>query len=167
MLKLKLQTLWPPDVKSQLIGKDPDSEKDWRQEEKGTTEGEMVGWHHWLNGHEFKQTPEDSEGQGSLAWCSPWGHKELGMTEWLNNNPLQYSCLENSMDRGAWFAKQSMGWQRVDHNWAYTHSTKYTFFSKVCRTYIKKDHIVHNTNLNKFKRPEINTVSSPTTIEST
>ena len=70
----------------------------------------MVGWHHCLNGHEFEQIPGDGEGQGSLVCCNPWGHKEVDMTEWLNNsdniiyrrdNPLQYSCLENSMDRGA------------------------------------------------------------------
>ena len=65
--------LWPPDVKSQLIGKDPDPGKDWGQEEKGATEDEMVGWHHRRNGHEFEQTPGDSEGQGSLVCCSPWG----------------------------------------------------------------------------------------------
>ena len=67
--------LWPPYVKSQLIGKDPDAVKDWGQEEKGTTEDEMVGWHHQLNGHEFEQAPGDGEGQGSLAGCSLWGHK--------------------------------------------------------------------------------------------
>ena len=69
--------LWPSDSKSWLIGKDPDAGKDWRQEEKGTTEDEMVGWHHWLNGHKFEQTVGHGEGQGSLAW----GHKESGMTE--------------------------------------------------------------------------------------
>ena len=63
--------LWPPDAKSQLTGKDPDAGKDWGQEEKGATEYEMVGWHHWLNGPEFEQTLKDSEGQGSLACCSP------------------------------------------------------------------------------------------------
>ena len=55
-------------------------------EEKGMTEDKMVGWHHWLSGHEFKQTLRNGEGQGSLVWCSPWGHKELDMTEWLNNS---------------------------------------------------------------------------------
>ena len=70
--------LQPPDVKNWLIGKDPDAGKDWRQEEKGTTEDEMVGWHHLLEGHEFGETPGDSEGQANLACCSPWGHKELG-----------------------------------------------------------------------------------------
>ena len=68
---------WPLDVKSQLIGKDSDAGNYWRQEEKGTTEDEMVGWHHQLNGHEFDQTLGNSEGQGSLACCSPWSRKEL------------------------------------------------------------------------------------------
>ena len=67
--------LCPPDVKSWLIWKDPDAEKDWRQEEKGTTEDEMVGWHHGFNGHEFEQSLGDSGGQGSLACCSPRGCK--------------------------------------------------------------------------------------------
>ena len=84
MLKLKLQYL--PNAKRQLIGKDPDAGKDWRQEEKGTTEDEMVGWHHRLSGHEFEQAPKVGDGQGSLAWCSPWGHKESDTTDWLNNN---------------------------------------------------------------------------------
>ena len=78
--------LWPPDVKNWLIGKDPDAGKEWRQEEKGTTEYEMVGWHHWLNGYEFEKALGDGEGQGCLACCSPWSCKELDMTGWLNNN---------------------------------------------------------------------------------
>ena len=72
--------LWPPDVKTWLIGKDPDAGKDWGQEDKGTTEDEMVGWHHCLSGHEFGQTQGDSDGQRSLACCSSWGLKELDMT---------------------------------------------------------------------------------------
>ena len=72
--------LWPPDAKSQLTGKDPDAGKDWRQEEKGMTEDEIVEWHHWLNGYKFEQTLGDSEGQRSLVCCSPWGHKELDTT---------------------------------------------------------------------------------------
>ena len=67
--------LWPPDVKNWLIGKDPDAGKNWRQEEKGTTEDEMFGWHHWLNGHEFEQIAGDSEGQGNLACCHPSGRR--------------------------------------------------------------------------------------------
>ena len=88
MLKLKLLIFWPPDLKHWLIGKDPDAGKDWRPEEPGATEDEMVGWHHWLNGHEFEQALGDGEGQGSLACCSPWCCKELHMAEWLNNKTL-------------------------------------------------------------------------------
>ena len=73
--------LWSPGVKNWLIWKDPDAGKDWRQEEK---ENKMVGWYHWLSGHEFGQTLGDSEGQGSLASCSPWGLKDLDMTERMN-----------------------------------------------------------------------------------
>ena len=77
--------LWPPDVKSLLIGKEPDAGKVWRQEEKGTIEDEIVGWHHWLNGREFEQALGDGEGKGSLVCCSPWSLIELDMTEQLNN----------------------------------------------------------------------------------
>ena len=76
--------LWPPDVKRWLTWKDPDAGKDWGQEEKGMTEDEMVGWHHWLNGHGFGWTPGVGDGQGGLLCCSSWGHKELDTTEWLN-----------------------------------------------------------------------------------
>ena len=79
----KAPMLWPPDKKSQLIGKDPGAGKDRRREEKGTTE---VGWHHRLDGHEFEQAPGVGDGQGDLACCSPWGQKESDMTERLNNN---------------------------------------------------------------------------------
>ena len=68
----------------ELFGKDPDAGKVWRQEEKGMTEDEMVGWHHWCNRHEFEQASGVGDGQGGLACCSPWGHKESDMTEWLN-----------------------------------------------------------------------------------
>ena len=83
-LMLKLQILWLPDGKIQLIRKDPDAGKDWRQEEKGTTEDEMVGWLHQRDGHEFEQAPAVGDGQGGLVCCSPWGHKEWDKTEWLN-----------------------------------------------------------------------------------
>ena len=72
--------LWPPDAKSWLIRKDPDAGKDWRQEEMGMTEDEMVAWHHQLKGHEFEQTLGDGEGQGSMVCGSPWGRKESDMT---------------------------------------------------------------------------------------
>ena len=76
--------LWPPNVKNWLIRKYPDAGKDWRQEEKGTTEDEMIGWHHQLNGHEFKQALGVGAGQGGLVCCSPWGLKESDTTERLN-----------------------------------------------------------------------------------
>ena len=76
--------LWPPDAKSWLIWKDHDAGKDWRQEEKGTIEDEMAGWHHWLNRHEFEKTLRVGDGQGGLEYCSPWGCKQSDMTEQLN-----------------------------------------------------------------------------------
>ena len=85
MLAKEVLILWAPDVKSQLIRKDPDVGKDWRQE-KGMTEDEMVGWHNWFNGHKFEQALGDDEGQGSLEYCSPWGCKGSDTTEWLNNS---------------------------------------------------------------------------------
>ena len=88
--------IWPPDAKNQLIGKDPDAGKDWRQEEKRMTEDEMVGWHHWLDGHKFEQTPGIADGQGSLACCSPWGRKESDMTEWLDWTELNWEIDESS-----------------------------------------------------------------------
>ena len=86
MLKLKIQYFGHLMERAGLIRKDPDAGKDWGQEEKGMTEDEMVGWHHWLNGDEFEQAPGDGEGQGSLACCSSWGRKKSDMTEQLNNN---------------------------------------------------------------------------------
>ena len=83
-VEAKTPILWPPDAKSWLIGKDPDAGKDWRWEEKGMTEDEMVGWHHWLNGHEFESTLGVGDGQGGLACCSPWGHNESDTSERLN-----------------------------------------------------------------------------------
>ena len=76
--------LWPPHAKSWLIGKDPDAGRDWGQEEKGTTEYEMAGWHHQLDGHEFELTPGVCDGQGGLTCWDSWGRKESDTTEWLN-----------------------------------------------------------------------------------
>ena len=78
--------LWPPDAKSWLFRKDPDARKDWGQKEKGMTEDRMVTWHHWLDGYAFEQVLGVCEGQISLVCCSPWGYKDLDMTDWLNNN---------------------------------------------------------------------------------
>ena len=135
--------LWPPHAKSWLIGKDRDAGRDWGKEKKGTTEDEMAGWHHQIDGCEFEWTLGHGDGQGGLASCNTWGCKESDRTEWLNwtdcyllgfpggsdgkestcnlgglgsipgsgrspgegnYNPLQYSCLENSKDRGVWQA---------------------------------------------------------------
>ena len=85
--------LWPPDAKSWLIWKYPDAGKDWRREEKRMTEDETVGWHHRLNGHEVGWTPGVGDGQGGLACCSSWGHKESDMTEWLNWIKLKAGSL--------------------------------------------------------------------------
>ena len=84
MLKWKLPILWPPHVKSWLTGKDPDAGRDWRQEEKGTTENEMAGWHHQLDAHEFGWILGVGDGQGGLACCDSWCRKESDMTEQLN-----------------------------------------------------------------------------------
>ena len=73
--KAETLILWPPDAKNWFIRKDPDAGKDWKQEEKGMTEGEMVGWHHWLNGHGFGWTPGVGDGQGGLACCDSWSHR--------------------------------------------------------------------------------------------
>ena len=78
--------LWPPDARSWLIWKDPDAGKDWGREQKGTTEDEMVGWHHWLNGHGFGWTLGVGDGQGGLACCGSWGRKKSDTTERLTWN---------------------------------------------------------------------------------
>ena len=85
--------LWPPHGKSWLVGKDSDAGRDWGQEEKGTTEDEMAGWHHWLDGHEFGWTPGDDDRQGGPACCNSWGSKESDTTEQLN-----WTELRNVMD---------------------------------------------------------------------
>ena len=85
--------LWPPDVKNWLIGKDPDAGKDWRQDEKGTTEDKMVGWHHRFNGREFEQARGDSDGQGSLVCCSPCSCKESDTTKQLDWTKLKRQAI--------------------------------------------------------------------------
>ena len=88
--------LWPPDAKNWLTGKDPDAGEDWRQEEKGKTENEMVGWHHRLNGHEFEQTLGVGDRWWGLVWCNSWGRKESDMTEWLNWSELRSFLIYSS-----------------------------------------------------------------------
>ena len=92
--EVETPVLWQPDVKNLLIGKDPDAGKYWRQEEKGMTEDEMAGWHHWLDGLEFQQAPGDGDEQGSLRCCSSWDDKESDMTERLNWIEWEYFSIE-------------------------------------------------------------------------
>ena len=96
MAKAETPILWPPHAKSWLNGKDPDAGRDWGQEEKRMTEEEMAGWHHWLDAHEFGWTPGVGDGQGGLACCDSWGHKELDRTErliWSDLIWLIYLCI--------------------------------------------------------------------------
>ena len=95
MVKLKLQYFGHLNRRARLIRKDPDAGKDWRQEEKGMTEDKMVGWHHWLNGHEFDQAQGNGEEKGSLVCYSPWAHKESDTTELLNNNKMDSSLINS------------------------------------------------------------------------
>ena len=94
--------LWPHDVKSRLIGKDPDAGKDWRQE-KGTTKDKLFGWHHRLDGNEFDQALGDDKGLGSLVCCSPWSHRESDTTEQLKNN-----------NKGSFYQTQQLLWWEVE-----------------------------------------------------
>ena len=114
--------LWPPHAKCLLIRKDPDAGKDWRQEEKGTTEDEMVGWHHWLNGHGFGRTLEVGDGQGGLVCCCSWGHKESDTTERLNQTDLADSTYQNVNETATekyakliWNLRTSQKFSRLQH----------------------------------------------------
>ena len=91
-----------------LIGKDPDPGKDWGLEEKGMTQDEMTGWHHWLNGHDFEPTLGDREGQGGLICCSPWSHKEWDTTDQLNNK--EYQMLKTRFKPGFSYTPCEFSW---------------------------------------------------------
>ena len=125
---------WPPYAKSWLIGKDPDAEGDWGQEEKGTTEDEMAGWHHGLNGHGFEWTPGVGDGQGGLVCCDSWGRKESDTTEQLNWTEwvLHLSFLaalvvvEASVQFPSTQSHKWLWWTKSSYNlqWAYTPNEK-------------------------------------------
>ena len=100
--KAEAPVLWPPYVKSWLIGKDCDAGRDWGQEEKGTTEDEMDGWHHGLDGRESEWTPGDGDGQGGLEWCNSWGRKESDTTEWLKWTELNWTETWQGPERKLW-----------------------------------------------------------------
>ena len=122
--KAKTPVLWPPPAKSLLIGKDSDAGRDWRQEEKGTTEDEMAGWHHWLNEHESEWTPGDGDGQGSLACYNSWGHKGSDTTEWLNRTEGADVLI---------FSRSMINLEAIKHCWV---------MSNLCR--VSKTHGVEN-----------------------
>ena len=113
MLKLKLQYFGHLMRRADSLEK-TDAGNDWRQEEKGTTEDEMVGWHHWLNGHEFEQALGDGEVQGNLVCCSPWGCKESDMTEWLNNSK-RFRITVSPKKINRW---SIITWKCAQHNWS-------------------------------------------------
>ena len=113
--KAETPVLWPTHVKSWLIGKDSDAGRDWRQEEKGTTEDEMAGWHHWLDGCEFVWTPGVGDGQRGLVCCNSWGCKELDTTEWLNWTELNWNLLISGFPDGP-VGKESTC-NAGDHGW--------------------------------------------------
>ena len=131
--------LWPPDAKNWLIGKDLDPGKDWKQEEKGMTEDEMVGWHHWLNGHEFEQAPGIGDGQGSLACCSPWGHKESDTTERLNWTELKHKfCMHWETKIFVWltFLWYSLYCNGLELSHQYLLSTYYIYYYTLPTIYL-------------------------------
>ena len=111
----KTPIFWPSDVKNWLIGRDADSGKDWRQEDKGMTEDKMVGWHHRLDGYEFEQAPGVGDGQGSLACCSPRGRKESDTIERLNWTELRLNYLPSKryLHKG-WFGQCSQTLPALD-----------------------------------------------------
>ena len=113
--------LWPPDVKKWLVGKDPDAGKDREQEVEGMTEDKMVGWHHWLSGHEFEQTQGGTEEQGSLMCCSPWCCKESSMTLWRTIStttiqPIIWGVEEVWIN---WYRKAALGHGRKEQIWVW------------------------------------------------
>ena len=108
-VEVETAILWPPDAKSWLIWKDPDAGKDWGQEEKGTTEDEMVGWLHQFNGHGFGWTPGVGDGQGGLVCCSPWGCKESDTTEQLNWTGVKGWLVRKALDAGKDWRQEEKG----------------------------------------------------------
>ena len=117
--KAEIPVLWPPHGKSWLIGKDSDAGRDWGQEEKGLTEDEMAGWHHWLDGWESEWTPGVGDGQGGLACCNSWGHKESDTTEWLNWTELN-AYIDMHIYPCYWFQSK---WRQGRAKWKFLHQS--------------------------------------------
>ena len=131
--------LWPPDVKIWLIGKDPDAGKDWGQEEKGTTDVEMVGWHHRLDGHGFGWTLGVGDGQGGLACCNSWSRKKSDMTEAPSWTELMhiYTEAENYMIYQLLFQRRSYRWQAIQVIWKNSTNTLYrTIYNPIIEMHV-------------------------------
>ena len=140
VVEAETSIFWPLDVKSWLIWKDPEPGENWRQGEKGTTEDEMVGWHHRLNGHKFEWTPGVGDGQGGLVCCSPWGHKESDTTEWLNWTELNCENLEVR----DWFMPKIV----VVISWLYTWlQTLQVVYTSVFPTFFNTSDSFHESQL--------------------
>ena len=155
--KAEIPILWPPDVKSWLIWKDPDAGKDWGQEEKGTKEDEMVGWHHRLNGHGFGWTPGVGDGQGGLACCGSWGHKESDMTEQLNWTELNYSkwkLIKLLYWKIEYLKFKKPGRKNVEYKWIKKIKRK-TTITETMKIYLEINEIKQKQNL-KIKVFKIN-----------
>ena len=127
--------LWPPDAKSWLVWKDPDAGKDWNQEEKGVTEDEMVGWHHWLDGHEFEQALGVGDGQGGLLCCSPWVHRvghnwatELNWAELIHAYMHAYLKYSSLFQRHNWLRAVVFQLKHTVTDWAQRHKEESTSF---------------------------------------
>ena len=124
--------LWPPHAKSWLIGKDSDAGRDWGQEEKGTTEDEMVGWHHRLKGRRFGWTPVVGDGQGALVCCNSWGRKESDMTERLNWTELETIALTTQTYVGKEMSLSTLSLSNSQTDWSAWSHVYSSFVSYIC-----------------------------------
>ena len=172
--------LWPPDVKNQLIWKDPDAGKDWRQE-KGSTEDEMVGWHHWFNGHELGQAPGDSEGQGSLACWSPWGRKEsdqlsdwtttlsflyLQPTSWIllkRNHQLDWLLLFKYVITDSRWSLNNCLAVRLHFSSKVSNFSLFSNFQYPAHPLVSADSLTSHTSFTKVKPGDVNSLVFPST----
>ena len=125
--KAEAPVLWPPHVNSWLIGKDSDAGRDWGQEEKGMTEDKMAGWHHWFDGRESEWTPGAGDGQGGLACCGSWGHKQSDKTEWLNWTELNTVGGDHQKDLTTSWPRGWIRWLEANLSLEYTFCLLFLF----------------------------------------
>ena len=137
--------LWPPHAKSWLTGKDSDAERDWGQEEKGTTEDEMVGWHHRLNGHGFRWTPGVGDGQGGLACYGSWGHKQSDTTERLNWTELNWAPIASVCGVIAFVASEANRFHLLCQFWLTGSDYLMAVPRRMLRPYANQQKIYHHS----------------------